>query len=165
MTQLAHAVQCAHLAERFGADDALVTAALLHDYGHLLDAFVSPLGMTAADERHALDGARHLSPWFPAAVTEPIRLHVAAKRFLCSTDPRYYEKLSAGSLVTLQLQGGLMTAAEVEEFSAGPYADAAIHLRRWDDLAKDPAAQSPELEHFRAFMREAMRPCGTVSAA
>lgn len=158
VSQLLHALQCAQIAERHGADAAMISAALLHDYGHLVGTRDEALLQQGEHVWHAAVGARLLSRIFPASVTEPIRLHVMAKRHLCATDPRYFEALSQGSLVTLKDQGGILSAHETSAFLAEPHADAAILLRRWDDHAQDPEAETPPLEYFRRYLCEALTP-------
>lgn len=138
VTQLDHALQTAALARADGADDALVAAALLHDVGHLLalrDGGVAD-GDVPADLHHEARGARWLARLFPPAVTAPIALHVAAKRYRCAVDPTYHAGLSAGSRRSLARQGGPMTADEVTRFEANPAAADAIRLRGWDDGGK-----------------------------
>jgi gamma-butyrobetaine dioxygenase len=134
-----HMLQAGALAEAAGADDPLVAAALLHDIGHLLGE---------DEDRHGEAGAQWLSQWFGAAVTEPVRLHVPAKRYLCGADAGYFGLLSAESVRTLALQGGPMTAAEVAAFEELPHARDAVAVRRWDDEAKDPAVTAPPFAHF-----------------
>jgi [1-hydroxy-2-(trimethylamino)ethyl]phosphonate dioxygenase len=92
---------------------------------------------------------------FPPLVTEPIRLHVAAKRYLCTVDPPYFNTLSQPSIVSLNLQGGPMTAAEVVQFEQHPCYEAAVRLRHWDDEAKIPSHATPPLGHFEKYLREA----------
>ena len=138
-----HMRQAGALAEAAGAAPALVAAALLHDVGHLR-------GET--DGRHGDQGAAWLSRWFGPAVTEPVRLHVAAKRYLCATEPAYFGLLSAESVRTLAVQGGPMSTAEVAGFEALRYGADAVAVRRWDDAAKDPAARPPEFAHFSALL-------------
>jgi gamma-butyrobetaine dioxygenase len=145
-----HMLQSGALAEAAGAEEALVAAALLHDIGHLL-------GETE-DDRHGEVGARWLSQWFGDAVTEPVRLHVAAKRYLCGTNAEYFGLLSAESVRTLSLQGGPMTAAEVAAFEALPHAGDAVAVRRWDDQAKDPAVTPPRFAHFAPLLDALVRP-------
>jgi len=148
VTQLAHALQCATLAERDGAATALIVAALLHDLGHIVDKRFQ-LGQDNPIDRHHEDiGSAYLARWFPPAVTEPIRLHVPAKRYLCQVEPDYFDGLSPASVRSLDLQGGTFTSDEAQAFIAQPYAEDAARLRRWDDLAKDPAAETPPLDHF-----------------
>jgi gamma-butyrobetaine dioxygenase len=143
-----HMLQAGALAGAAGAESALVAAALLHDVGHL---------RSEAESRHGEAGARWLSQWFGEAVTEPVRLHVAAKRYLCAVDAGYAGLLSAESVRTLSLQGGPMTAAEVTAFEALPHARDAVAVRRWDDQAKDPAVTPPPFAHFAALLAALVR--------
>lgn len=138
-----HMRQAGTLAEAAGAPAPLVAAALLHDVGHLR-------GET--DARHGSGGARWLSQWFGPAVTEPVRLHVAAKRYLCATEPGYSGLLSPESARTLVLQGGPMTPEQAAEFEALPGARDAVAVRRWDDQAKDPAITPPAFAHFAPLL-------------
>ncbi len=126
----------------------LVAAALLHDIGHLRNE---------PDSRHGDAGAQWLSQWFGAAVTEPVRLHVAAKRYLCATEPGYFGRLSTESVRTLALQGGPMAADQVAAFEALPFARDAVAVRRWDDEAKDPGVTPPEFSHFEALLGTLLR--------
>ena len=160
VSQLEHALQCATLAERAGAGASLIAAALLHDIGHLVDEAGTPEAADdhpAADLAHEARAARYLGRWFGPEVTEPVRLHVPAKRYLVATDPDYRATLSPASLHSLALQGGPMSAAQAEAFAAGAHAEAALDLRRWDDLAKVPGFPTPPLEHFRAALDTAGR--------
>ncbi len=152
VTQAAHMLQAARLAEQDGAADALVAAALLHDVGHFTGAVSGHELMAGTDNRHSDTGAGWLSRWFGPEVTEPVRLHVAAKRYLCAVEPGYAATLSPASVYTLGVQGGPMSQAECERFAASPYADDACRLRRWDDAAKDPAAPHPPLRHYRPLL-------------
>jgi gamma-butyrobetaine dioxygenase len=145
-----HMLQAGTLAEAAGAEPALVAAALLHDIGHLVVG-------KAEEDRHGESGARWLSQWFGAAVTEPVRLHVPAKRYLCAADAAYFGLLSAESIRTLSLQGGPMTAAEVAAFEALPYARDAAAVRHWDDQAKDPAVTPPRFAHFAPLLEALVR--------
>jgi gamma-butyrobetaine dioxygenase len=143
-----HMRQAGALAEAAGAGAPLVAAALLHDIGHLRQE---------TDTRHGEAGARWLSQWFGDAVTEPVRLHVPAKRYLCATEPGYFGLLSDESVRTLSLQGGPMTAEEAAAFEALPHAADAVAVRRWDDEAKDPAVTPPEFGHFAALLGALVR--------
>ena len=163
LSQLQHGLQCARNAERFGAGADMIAAALLHDYGHLVGTDDDDLLRLGAHTWHAAVGARLLARSFPPAVTEPIRLHVAAKRHLCATDHDYFQTLSPGSLLTLKQQGGLLTPAESRSFLAEPFARAAMLLRRWDDMAKDPAAETPDLDYFRPHVSEALAGAGDMA--
>jgi phosphonate degradation associated HDIG domain protein len=149
VSEVEHALQTAHLAERAAVDDELVAAALLHDVGHLLHGLPEDIAEKGIDGRHEEGGAAWLERHFGPAVASPVRLHVAAKRYLCAVEPTYQASLSEASRLSLRLQGGPMTAAEVEQFEREPYHADAVALRRWDDGAKVPGRVVPGLEHYR----------------
>jgi predicted HD phosphohydrolase len=151
VTPLEHALQCATLAQEDDATPAMVTAALLHDIGHMVQ------GVSDTRDPHEELGSRMLVRLFKRNVTEPVRLHVGAKRYLCEFDKRYGARLSAMSKSSLVWQGGAFTTAEAVEFIAQPYAIEAIRLRCWDDAAKVPGIKTPPLETFLAIMHEAAR--------
>jgi len=153
VTQAAHMLQAAALAERDSAPGALVAAALLHDVGHFTGTVTGRDLMRGTDDRHSEQGANWLARWFGPDVTEPVRLHVDAKRYLCATEPGYAGQLSPASVYTLGVQGGPMAGAELAAFEARPHAAAACRVRRWDDAAKDPAAGHPPLGHFVPLLR------------
>jgi phosphonate degradation associated HDIG domain protein len=157
VTQLEHALQTAHSAERAGADAALVTAALLHDLGHMLNDQGETPTARGIDDVHQYAALPFLRPLFTDEVLEAIRLHVDAKRYLCATEPDYYDALSADSKRSLVLQGGLYGAEAAAAFAAQPGALRAIALRRWDDAAKIAGATTPPLEHFAVIMEAAIR--------
>jgi len=138
-----HMRQAGALAEAAGAPAPLVAAALLHDVGHL---------RSETDARHGAGGAQWLSQWFGPEVTEPVRLHVAAKRYLCAAEPGYFALLSPESVRTLALQGGPMTPEQAAAFEALPRAHNAVAVRRWDDEAKDPAVTPPPFAHFQSLL-------------
>ncbi|WP_296226065.1 phosphonate degradation HD-domain oxygenase [Ralstonia sp. UBA689] len=150
VTQLEHALQTAALAEAAGASDALVTAALLHDLGHLLNLQGDTPTAHGIDDQHQYFALPFLRATFADDVLEPIRLHVDAKRCLCAMDAHYYARLSADSVRSLALQGGVFSAEEAESFMQRPYAADALQLRRWDDLAKVAGQPTPDLAHFLA---------------
>ena len=152
VTQAAHMLQAATLAQRDRAAPELVAAALLHDVGHFTGAVSGQQLMTGTDNRHSEVGADWLAQWFGPDVTEPVRLHVAAKRYLCAVEPGYAATLSSASVYTLSVQGGPMGEADAREFAASPFAEAACLLRRWDDAAKEPGAQTPPFEVFRPLL-------------
>lgn len=145
VTALAHALQCAQLAEWAESPASLVVAALLHDVGH----FIAPArGSDAIDDVHELRALGLLATAFEAEVIEPIRLHVQAKRYLVTVDPRYAASLSAASAHTLGLQGGAMSPDELWLFEALPFSSQALALRRWDGLAKRPGCRTPTLGYY-----------------
>jgi phosphonate degradation associated HDIG domain protein len=137
VTELDHALQTAALARDEGAPDHLVAAALLHDVGHLVSDDNVTLDEHLTDDfHHERVGARYLARWFGPEVTAPVASHVAAKRYLCAVEPGYLDGLSLSSVRSLALQGGPMSAADVERFERLPHHDAAVQVRRWDDQAK-----------------------------
>jgi gamma-butyrobetaine dioxygenase len=152
-----HSLQSAQAAEQEGAHLSLVAAALLHDYGHLIHELPEDSAEQGIDSRHEAVAYSFLGRLFGPEVVEPIRLHVAAKRYLCAVDPVYVERLSPASILSLQLQGGAYSAAEVDAFEALPYARDAVRLRRFDDAAKVAGAVTPGIEHFRAALEAAAR--------
>jgi [1-hydroxy-2-(trimethylamino)ethyl]phosphonate dioxygenase len=154
--QIDHALQCAALAEGEGAASSLIAAALLHDIGHLIHDLGDSPAARGIDDRHEVLGQQFLVRWFAASVTEPVRLHVDAKRYLTATDPGYFATLSAGSVRSLELQGGPFSAEEAAAFISRPYAVDAVRLRRWDEAAKVPGKATPDLGHFRRHLDEAL---------
>ena len=153
---LQHSLQCAMLAERAGAPASLITAALLHDYGHVMHD-EERAAAHGVDMRHEELAADHLMQWFGPGVTEPVRMHVPAKRYLCTAEPGYYDTLSAGSIQSLKVQGGPFSDAEAAAFIAQPHAPDAVRLRRWDEQAKIHGLATPGLEHFRSFLEGSRR--------
>jgi len=151
LSQLEHALQCAHHAEQAGAGEALVAACLLHDLGHLLarDGASSPAN---GDDLHQFLPVPFLRGAFSDAVLEPIRLHVDAKRHLCSIEPAYYDTLSPASKRSLALQGGPFSALEAKAFAKRMYAEDAVRLRRWDDLAKVPGLAMPGIDSYKPLL-------------
>jgi phosphonate degradation associated HDIG domain protein len=148
VTMSEHMLQGAVLAEREGAAEELVAAALLHDIGHYTSEFGT---MSLGDERdnyHEESGAAVLAPFFPPVIAECVRLHVPAKRYLCATDASYFDRLSEASKHTLSLQGGPMNAAEIAAFEASPYHREAVRVRVWDDEGKQPGMATPPFRHY-----------------
>jgi [1-hydroxy-2-(trimethylamino)ethyl]phosphonate dioxygenase len=157
VTQLEHALQSAALARAEGAGPDLVAAALLHDVGHLLHDLPVDAPEHGVDDHHENSAANRLARLFPPGVTEPIRQHVAAKRYLCAVDGQYLNILSGPSIVSMQLQGGPMSPAEVAEFERQPGFPEAVRLRRWDDAAKVPGKLTPTIADFAKELRQAAR--------
>lgn len=167
VTQREHALQTALLAQRAGEPASFVIACLLHDVGHLLPARLSLPGPTDVsvevettpddDLFHEEQGARWLRAYFPEEITQPIRLHVAAKRYLCWKDPSYHEGLSPASQQSLRLQGGPMTSQEASQFASHPHHEAALRLRWFDDQGKIPEMELPPLEDYVAEIRQWVR--------
>ncbi len=148
VTQLQHALQTAARGEAEGASDALVTAALLHDLGHLLHDLGETPSMRGVDDVHQYRALPFLRGLFDDEVLDAIKLHVDAKRFLCATRPEYHASLSDDSKRSLLLQGGIFSDEEAARFITQPGAQGAVSLRLWDDLAKDADKVTPSLTHF-----------------
>jgi [1-hydroxy-2-(trimethylamino)ethyl]phosphonate dioxygenase len=148
VTMSQHMLQGAVLAEREGASDELIAAALLHDIGHYTSEFGPYSPDDTEDNHHDEAGAKVLEHFFPAVITECVRLHVAAKRYLCATDATYYDKLSQASRHTLELQGGPMNAEEVAEFRRNPFYKEAVRVRLWDEGGKDPHMKTPPFRYY-----------------
>lgn len=156
VSQTEHALQSAWAAEKAGADSFLIAAALLHDIGHLLHHLPENCADQGIDDRHEELGYRWLEKHFPPQVSEPVRLHVAAKRYLCATQQDYRNRLSPASLQSLLLQGGPMSPEEVNAFSRLEHGQSAVSLRHWDDEAKIKNLNTPDLEYFRKHLENAL---------
>jgi len=156
VSQLEHALQAAHAAELANASSQLITACLLHDVGHLLHDLPDDATEKGIDDEHEHLGAAWLHEYFVPAVVEPIRLHVAAKRYLCAVDSEYLSQLSPPSVQSLHLQGGAMTKSQADHFQLHPHFKAAIQLRRIDDQAKIPNLVTPPLSHFKQYLSRSL---------
>ena len=150
VTQLEHALQTAHFAEQSEASDALVTASLLHDLGHLLNHQGETPTLRGIDDTHQYFALPFLRGLFPGDVLDAIKLHVDAKRYLCHANAGYFARLSDDSKRSLALQGGVFDAAQAAAFLAQGGARDAVMLRQWDDLAKQAGLATPSLAHFLA---------------
>jgi phosphonate degradation associated HDIG domain protein len=149
-----HALQAAYFAQAAAAPSELILAALLHDIGHLVEEVPDDLADWTTDAHHEEIGGRWIAERFPRQVFEPVRLHVPAKRYLCATDAAYFAKLSPASVVTLKLQGGPMSAAEVAQFETEPFHREAVRVRRCDDQGKIAGLATPALADYRALIEE-----------
>ena len=157
VSQIEHALQCATCAERDGASPALIAATLLHDIGHLIHDLPVDIADQGIDAQHESLGSAFLSRYFGSDVTEPVRLHVAAKRYLAAVEPGYFDLLSPASVQSLHLQGGVMKADEAGRFAGEFYAEDAVKLRRWDDEGKIVGAKTPDLAHFERYVSASLR--------
>jgi predicted HD phosphohydrolase len=147
-----HMEQSAACAVADEAADSLVASALLHDIGHFVGDFPIDALEKGVDNLHEEAGGQFLAPWFPASVTEPIRLHVAAKRYLCATDEGYFDRLSAASINSLQVQGGPMNDAEVKQFETSPYYLDAVKARLYDDDGKIAGLDIKPVSEYRKIL-------------
>jgi phosphonate degradation associated HDIG domain protein len=153
VSQMEHALQCAALAQAAGATPSLIVAALLHDIGHLFEEEDKVMG-AVVDYRHQVSGAEALAGLFGEAVRGPIALHVAAKRYLCFTEPSYFDALSRASRASLELQGGPFDAAQAASFEGLAYWREAIALRRFDDEGKREDAAAQSFNDFAPLMHD-----------
>ncbi|MSP83391.1 MAG: HD domain-containing protein [Alphaproteobacteria bacterium] len=144
MSQVEHALQAATAAEWAGASPALITEALFHDIGHFFHDFPEDCAERGIDSRHEDASAAILARHFGPAIVEPVRLHVAAKRYLAATEPGYHDWLSPASILSLKLQGGPFDPASSAAFRATAFAEGAVRLRRWDEAAKAPGTWNPQ---------------------
>ena len=153
VTQLQHALQSGFLGEQAGASDELVTAAFLHDLGHMLHDLGETPSIHGVDDVHQYRVLPFLRGLFPDSVINAIQRHVDAKRYLCATRPEYHDSLSDDSKRSLKLQGGIFSEGEAAAFIAEDGAKDAVQLRLWDDLAKQPDLQTPGLSHYMQIAR------------
>lgn len=157
INQQQHALQGAWLAEGEDKGDAMVVAALLHDIGHMVHDLGESPADAGIDDRHEELGHAWLQAHFGPEVTEPVRLHVAAKRYLCATEADYFAKLSPDSVKSLALQGGPMSPEEVAAFEALPQHGDAVQLRRYDERAKVKGLATPPVAHFMPAVARCLR--------
>jgi len=156
VTQLEHALQCAELTEKNNCSKEFITAALLHDIGHLLYDGKDPIHK-GKDGHHENLGADYLSKYFGEQVTVPIRAHVDSKRYLSFVEDGYHDLLSEASKISLVAQGGPFTEEEAEEFIKKSFMKEAVKLRRFDDLAKELNKRTPPIEHFQHYVESSLK--------
>ena len=157
INQIQHGLQAAWLAEQAGDPPSLIAAALMHDIGHMLHNLGEAPAEEGIDDRHEDVGHAYLVERFGPEVTEPVRLHVAAKRYLCGKEADYFSKLSRDSVLSLSLQGGPMSAGEIAEFEQLPHWREAVRLRRYDEGAKVKGLTTPPLAHFMPYVAQVLR--------
>ena len=157
VTMAQHMLQTAQCAEQAGADDSQIVAALLHDIGHYKNEISENVLAKGKNNFHEEAGANFLEDYFPSSVVEPIRQHVAAKRYLCAVKSDYFERLSPASVHTLNLQGGPMNTEEVEEFEKNDYLEQCIQLRYWDEDGKDPERKHPPFSYYRSLIESLVK--------
>lgn len=153
-----HGLQAAYFAQIAGSPPALVIAALLHDIGHLVEEVPSDIADWTFDAHHERVGSQWLAKRFGPEVSDPVRLHVPAKRYLLATDAGYFAKLSPASVITLKLQGGPMNALEVLGFETEPFYKDAVRVRQWDDQGKVQGLKTPSVGDYRALIEALSAP-------
>jgi len=152
--QIEHALQCAWLAEKESGDAELITAAMLHDIGHLLQKVGQDAALRGIDDKHQDIAGGWLKHRFTDRVVNAVRLHVEAKRYLCATRPDYFATLSVASVRSLALQGGPMNEAEVSIFEGHAHWQDAVRLREWDDRGKVNGLETPDWDHFHHYLEK-----------
>jgi phosphonate degradation associated HDIG domain protein len=164
VSELQHALQTAEFAKQFGETEDVILCCLLHDYGHMLHNLGEDIALKGVDAKHEEIGAELLKDLFPQAILEPIRQHVAAKRYLCWKIPAYADGLSDSSRLSLQLQGGPMTDEEAQAFEANPHYEACVKVRRYDDMGKVPDMPTADLEGYRPLIEKYLLQFNAASA-
>ena len=147
-----HMEQTAACAVAGNASNELIVAALLHDIGHFVGDFPIDALENGIDNDHENVAAEFLAPYFPESVTEPIRLHVPAKKYLCTTDKNYFDQLSDASKQTLVVQGGIMNSEEVKQFETNRYYREAVQLRKYDDNGKVANKTIHPIIHYQSLL-------------
>jgi [1-hydroxy-2-(trimethylamino)ethyl]phosphonate dioxygenase len=153
VTMAEHMLQGATFAEEGGLSEEIIVSALLHDIGHFTSEFGTYSPDDTEDRHHEDAGAIVLAPFFPSIVTDCVKYHVAAKRYLCATKPEYFARLSTASVHTLELQGGPMKADELAAFEANPNLEKIIQVRYLDEAGKKPDMQTPDFWHFAPMVQ------------
>ena len=156
VSELQHALQAASLAQKDNAPHSLIVAALLHDIGHLLHGLSEDVAEQGIDGHHERIGEKWLEKYFGPEISQPVRLHVAAKRYQCTVNPDYLAQLSPASAKSFILQGDKMNEDEVSAFEKNPFFRDSLQLRTWDDHAKDPEMETPLLEHYLPLVKAAL---------
>ncbi len=148
-----HMLQGATIAEQNSQPEEIIVGALLHDIGHFTSEFGTFSMNDTKDRFHEEAGAEVLERFFPSVITDCVRYHVAAKRYLCATKPSYFDRLSEASIHSLNLQGGPMSAEEVAEFQKNPNLDKIIQVRYLDEAGKHPDMETPDYWHFAPMVQ------------
>ena len=154
VTMAEHMLQGATMAEQAGHREEIIVAALLHDIGHFTSEFGSFTMKDTEDRYHEEAGAKVLEQFFPSIVTDCVRFHVAAKRYLCATNPTYFERLSEASVHSLNLQGGPMSTEEITAFERNPNLKDIVAVRYLDDAGKRPDMKTPGFAHFAPLVQQ-----------
>ena len=161
VTMAEHMLQGAHFAEAAGEREEIIVAALLHDIGHFTSEFGTFSMDDTEDRFHEEAGAQVLERFFPSIVTDCVRHHVAAKRYLCATRPEYFRRLSEASIHSLNLQGGPMSADEVTEFERNPNLKDIVKVRYYDEAGKQPDLATKPFSHYAPMVQRVVNAhCG-----
>lgn len=164
VTMAEHMLQGATIAEQNGLPEIIIVSALLHDIGHFTSEFGTFRIDDTEDRHHEEAGAKVLEAFFPTLVTDCVRHHVAAKRYLCATKPEYYNRLSDASIHSLNLQGGPMSAEEVSALEKNPNLKEIIQVRYLDEAGKHADMETPPFAHFAPMVQRIVDAhCGVSS--
>lgn len=153
VTMAEHMLQGTTIAEQNGQDEVIIVGALLHDIGHFTSEFGTFSMEDTEDRYHEEAGAEVLSQFFPSVITDCVRYHVAAKRYLCATRPDYFKRLSPASVHSLNLQGGPMSDEEVVEFEKNPNLKEILQVRYLDEAGKRADMETPPFSHFAPMVQ------------
>lgn len=161
VTMAEHMLQGATIAQQNGLDETIIVAALLHDIGHFTSEFGTFRMNDTKDRFHEEAGAIVLAEFFPTLITDCVRYHVAAKRYLCATKPEYFDRLSEASIHSLNLQGGPFTKQEVADFEQNPNLKEIIQVRYLDEAGKRDDMNTPDFAHFAPMVQRIVdKHCG-----
>lgn len=149
-----HMLQGATMAEKSREPDEIIIGTLLHDIGHFTSEFGTFSMEDTEDRYHEDAGAAVLEQFFPKIITDCCRHHVSAKRYLCATNPEYFQKLSTASIHSLNLQGGPMSEAEIKDFEKNPNLKKILKVRLYDDAGKIPDMITPSFWHFAPLVQK-----------
>ncbi len=153
VTMAEHMLQGAHFAEKAGEPEVIIVSALLHDIGHFTSEFGTFSMDDTEDKLHEEAGAKVLGSFFPTLVTDCVRHHVSAKRYLCATKPEYFKRLSKASVHSLNLQGGPMNEGEVKEFEKNPNLKEIVKVRYYDEAGKRSDLETQPYSYYAPMVQ------------
>ena len=153
VTMAEHMLQGATIAEQNGQEETIIVGALLHDIGHFTSEFGTFNMEDTEDRFHEDAGADVLADFFPPVITDCVRFHVAAKRYLCAAKSEYFNRLSPASVKSLELQGGPMSNAERVEFEKNPHLQEIIQVRYLDEAGKRADMDISSFSHFAPMVQ------------
>ncbi len=153
VTMAEHMLQGAHFAEQANEPEVIIVSALLHDIGHFTSEFGTFSMDDVEDKFHEDAGAEVLEPFFPTLVTDCVRYHVVAKRYLCAAKPSYFKRLSEASIHSLNLQGGPMDADEVAAFEKNPNLKDIIKVRYYDEAGKRADLETKPFSYYAPMVQ------------
>ena len=150
-----HMIQSAMMAEKSKSNNNLVCACLLHDYGHFILDNPDELVRKKQDGKHEEIGYEYLKKFFKKEIVEPIKHHVIAKRDL-ARDKKYFDRLSEASVVSLELQGGVLDTKEAKLFENQEFFKEAIMLRKFDEAAKKIGVKIKDIIQYKDLLKASL---------